>query len=306
MEVRERFKTFQMAVLGVFIKKSEIGGKNELKFGNLKIMAVLLFVVFVLITLIMPEESNIGYTSKLEDQKPAHSPSANAAAANANSATNLWQKPRNAPASSGSSVNHNQSMVLTPSGGNAKTQVRAGIRVPVRILEKFAVSESAIPILAESITEVRTESGLNLPAGTKFYGEASHQRDSDRASVRFTQISLPSGEFKPIRAIALGKDGQSGVVGNLKSDAMKNTAGQMITSFVGGFAAGSMQTDVLGGSKGGVQNGLLNAVATTAKDRAQSYGEKLKHERQWVEVPQFAEADAVFSESLKLGPGGEQ
>jgi hypothetical protein len=152
---------------------------------------------------------------------------------------------------------------------------------------------------------VSTDSGLTLPAGTKFYGEASHQKDSDRATIHFSQISLPSGEIRPISAIGLGKDSQPGIPGTVHSDAMKNTAGQMITTFVGGFAAGSMQTNFLGGSQGGVQNGVLNAVAATAKDRAQDYGEKLKNERQWIEVLQGAECDAAFSDSLNLQTGGD-
>ena len=196
-------------------------------------------------------------------------------------------------------------MVLSPKGGNAKTQLRAGIRVPLRILDKFIVSDSPVPILAEAILNVTTDSGLFLPAGTKFYGEASHQKDSDRALIHFSQISLPSGEIKPISAIGLGKDSQPGVSGKVHSDAVKNTAGQMITTFVGGFASGSMQTNFLGGSEGGVQNGVLNAVATTAKDRAQDYGEKLKNERQLIEVAQFAECDAAFSDTLNLQTGGD-
>ena len=307
MEVKAAIHKFSAAIKGVFVKKSHVGGKAELKFANIKMLALTLLVLFFLIVLVMPGESDLGFTSKINDS-PTHTKSAHADSTHAQSdkASTLWGKPK-MPSGSGAGVpNYNQSMVIGPSNGNAKSQLRAGIRVAIRVLDKFVVSETAVPILAESISDVRTESGLYLPAGTRFYGEASHQRDTDRALIRFSQVSLPSGEIRQVRAMALGKDGQSGIIGDLKTDAIKNTAGQMVTSFIGGFAAGSMQTDMLGGSKGGVQNGLLNAVATTAKERAQGYGERLKRERQRVEVAQFTEGDAAFLEALHLGPAGDQ
>lgn len=307
MEVRATIQNIGAFIKGIFVKKSDVGGKAELKFGNIKMMALTLLVLFFLIVLVMPNESDVGFSSKMDNSaKDKKSSPADSTHAQSDKASNLWGKPKMPSGSGGSAANYNQSMVIGPSNGNAKTQLRAGIRVPIRVLDKFVVSETAVPILAESISDVRTDSGLYLPAGTKFYGEASHQRDTDRALVRFSQISLPSGEIRQVRAMALGKDGQSGLIGDLKTDAVKNTAGQMVTSFISGFAAGSMQTDMLGGSKGGVQNGLLNAVATTAKERAQGYGEKLKRERQWVEVAQFAEGDVTFSEALNLGPGGDR
>jgi type IV secretory pathway VirB10-like protein len=155
------------------------------------------------------------------------------------------------------------------------------------------------------ILNTETDSGLRLPAGTRFYGEASFGRGQDRAQVRFTQISLPNGEIKEVSGLALGKDGQSGIEGKVFSDGSKNTAGQIITTFVAGMAAGSVETDIFGGSKGGVQNGLLSAVAATAKDRAQSYGEKLKAEREWIEIAQGVECDAVLNQSLNLQNGGD-
>ncbi len=79
----------------------------------------------------------------------------------------------------------------------------------------------------------------------------------------------------------------------------------VITTFVGGLAAGSMETDVLGRSKGGIENGLLGAVAATAQGRAQAYGEKLKTEREWIELNSGIECDAVLNDSYKLQDGGD-
>jgi hypothetical protein len=196
-------------------------------------------------------------------------------------------------------------MFIGSKGGNAKTELRAGIRLPLRILDKVIVSQDSVPILAELILDSQTDSGLKLVAGTRFYGEASFQKGSDRATIRFTQISLPSGQIRKVSALALSKDGQPGVPGRVFSDGMKNTAGQVLTTFVGGLAAGSMETDILGRSKGGIENGLLGAVAATAQSRAQNYGEKLKTEREWIELTPGVECDAVLSAALKLQEGGD-
>ena len=160
-----------------------------------------------------------------------------------------------------------------------------------------------MPVLAELILDSETDSGLRLAAGTRFYGDASFMKGSDRATIIFKQISLPGGQFKKINARALGKDGQSGLPGRIYSDGTKNTAGHVLISFVGGLAAGSVQTDVLGRSQGGIGNGLLTAVADTARARAQNYGEKLKAEREWIEIPSNSECDAQLTESMNLQAG---
>ena len=81
---------------------------------------------------------------------------------------------------------------------------------------------------------------------------------------------------------------------------MKNSAGQVLTAFVGGLAAGSVSRDVFGQSAGGIQNGLLQAFADTAKDRAQQYGEKMKEAREWIEIESGVYFDAVIQQSVSL------
>ena len=53
-------------------------------------------------------------------------------------------------------------------------------------------------------------------------------------------------------------------------------------------------------------NGLLTAVAKTATDRAQAYGEKLKAEREWIEVETNSECDVILNESMNLQMGTEE
>lgn len=308
---RERMRSSVLKFKSIFVQKSEASEKPEVNWNSFKIIGLTTVILFVGIVLLLPNEQSVEFSAKVDSARGqkygADEAQKDVNTANVKRTDSVWAAPKSVSQSSGggSEVNYNTSMVLGSKSGNAKTQLRAGQRLPLRILDKFIVSDSPVPVLAELILNTETDSGLKLPAGTRFYGEASFGRGQERAQVRFTQISLPSGEIKEISSLALGKDGQPGINGKVFSDGTKNTAGQVITTFVAGMAAGSVETDVFGGSKGGIQNGLLSAVAATAKDRAQSYGEKLKAEREWIEVAQGAECDAILNQSLNLQNGGD-
>lgn len=312
MEVTNKIKSFKEGMLNLmgkfkqaFVRKNSFSEKSDINFKAVRVVVIVGVFIFIIVVFLLPAEVPVEFTQKIEqteasEGKPNESDSLSKA-----SAQNLWASPKvSIPQGGGSQINYNTSMIIGSKGGNAKTELRTGIRLPLRILDKVIVSQDPVPILAELILDSQSESGLKLPAGTRFYGEASFQKGSDRAQIRFSQISLPNGQIRKLSAMALGKDGQSGVVGHIFSDGMKNTAGQVLTTFVGGLAAGSMQTDILGNSKGGIQNGLLGAVAATAQSRAQAYGEKLKTEREWIELQAGAECDAVLNDSLKLQEGG--
>ncbi|OYZ24195.1 MAG: hypothetical protein B7Y39_01870 [Bdellovibrio sp. 28-41-41] len=301
-------KNILSKVTGSFLKKSEVSQKVDVNFKAFKVLGGITIVIFIAVIFIMPTEVPVEFAEKIDHQS-ANATSSNDRAESKNThgpAEALWGSPKmTLPSTSGSSqVNYNAPMVIGSKGGNAKTELRAGIRLPLRMLDKVVVSQDPVPVLAELILNSESDSGLKIPAGTRFYGEASFQKGSDRATIRFSQISLPSGQIKKISALALSKDGQPGVVGRIFSDGIKNTTGQVITTFVGGLAAGSMETDMLGRSKGGIENGLLGAVAATAQGRAQVYGEKLKTEREWIELNTGIECDAVLNDSFKLQEGG--
>lgn len=293
-----------------FFTRSNVSRKNEINFSGFKWIGLSGLTVFVGYVLMSPDEPHHEFTQKMrEESSPQGVNAANSQTAPTSSgagATGLWSPVGSIPkgVSGGSQVNYNTPMVISSKFGNAKTQFRAGLRIPLKIVDKFIVSDTAVPILAESILDSMTDSGIRIPAGSRFYGEASFTRGSERCSITFKQISLPSGEIKPISAIGVGKDGQGGVEGKVFSDGVKNTTGQIITSFIGGLAAGSMQTDAFGHSRGGIENGLLAAVADTAKTRAQDYGEKLKTQREWIEVNQGVELDALLKETINFNEGG--
>lgn len=304
----EKLKGLKKGMKTSIIEENSFSKKFDLNFKTIKLLAVFGIVVFVTVVFLLPTDVPIEFAEKIERPEERKSESGNSQSApQQDSAQALWAAPRvTVPTESGGNqINYNTSMIVGSKSGNAKTELRSGIRVALRLMDKVIVSQDPVPILAESILDSVSDSGLKLPAGTRFYGQASFQRGTDRAQIRFDQISLPSGQIKRISAIALDKAGQRGISGKVFSDGVKNTAGQVLTTFVGGLAAGSMQTDIMGNSKGGVENGLLGAVAATAQSRAQAYGEKLKTERVWIEINSGAECDAVLNESFKLQEGGE-
>jgi hypothetical protein len=305
----EKTKTLTGQIKNSFFKKSEVSQKTDVNFKAFKVLGALGLVIFVAVVFLLPTDMPVEFTEKIDREEVDRGAATESSKAKKNETTaeNLWGSPKaTLPAGMGSSqVNYNTAMVIGSKGGNAKTELRAGIRLPLRLLDKVIVSQDPVPILAELVLDSESDSGLKLPTGTRFYGEASFQKGSDRAAVRFSQISLPSGQIRKISAFALSKDGQPGVVGRIFSDGMKNTAGQVLTTFVGGLAAGSVETDILGRSKGGIENGLFGAVAATAQSRAQAYGEKLKTEREWIELGAGVECDAVLSDAIKLQEGGD-
>ncbi|MBL7545109.1 MAG: TrbI/VirB10 family protein [Bdellovibrionaceae bacterium] len=311
--IKNIFSNFFSGLKTKFFTQSTLSHKKEVNLVGFKWMGLLSLILFVGYVLFMPNEVPREFSQKMKDpENKSESEVANknsTSQANAhNTATGLWNShPMAYPQSSGSGgsqVNHNTPMVIGSSLGNAKMQFRAGIKIPLKIVDKFIVSQDSVPILAESILDSMTDAGIKIPAGTKFYGEANFQRGSDRAQITFKQISLPSGEIKALSGIALSKDGQNGILGKVSSDGVKNSAGQVITAFVGGLAAGSIQTDAFGRSKGGVENGLLTAVSETARTQAQKYGERLKEEREWIEVSENTECDILLKETFNPNQGG--
>lgn len=305
------------------VEENNFSDKKVFNFKKLRNLLFVFIGVFVVVVIMMPNQPEIEFTEKKETQKSKDESSSGAEAETEPTSVkrdsvqnkkspseNLWGSSSsggsNFGASGGNQVNHNTSMLIGVGKGNAKNQLHQGIKLALRILDKVTISQEPVPILAELILDSVTDSGLRLPSGTRLYGEASFQKDSERANIHFTQMSLPNGKIQKISALALGKDGQVGVSGRTFSDGVKNSAGQLLTTFIGGLALGSMETDVLGRSKGGIENGLLNALSQTAKTKAENYGQKLKAEREWLEIASGTECDAVLSDSLNLQDWGNE
>ncbi len=300
-----------------FIRKSDVSDKVEVNSRSFKLLIAAFIFIFIVIVMLLPNPKHVQFERRIvrsSDDAGAVSAAtttkADQQAANAD-AEALWGDPRPNLASGGSAqLNRNSPMILM-GRNNAKMQIPAGERLHLRLLDGFTITDDSVPILAELTFDSVTDSGLRLPAGTDFYGETNFDKSSGRAKINFKQISLPNGQTRSISGIAVSSDGEPGISGDVHSDIAKNTAGELITSFVGGFAAGSMQTNVFGQSVGGVQNGLLQATGDTARNLAQNYGNNLKAEREWITVKAGTEFDAILNQSFNLqvqpsNTGGEE
>ncbi len=289
----------------VFVTKSDVSDKIEIKGRSVKLLVFSFVLIFIVIALAMPSPKHIQFEHVAQATSRANSSQSTASSTaqtgnTDSSAEALWGDPRPSLPSGGIAQNNLNTPMILNGGKNSKTRVPAGVHLHLKLLDSFTTSDDPVPVLAELTLSATTDSGLTLPQGTEFYGEANFDRQSSRATVQFQQISLPSGQIKNVSGIAIGSDGLPGISGDVHSDAVKNTAGELITSFVGGFASGSMRTNILGGSSGGVQNGLLNAASETARNLAQSYGNKLKTEREWITVKTGTEFDAILTTSLNV------
>lgn len=206
--------------------------------------------------------------------------------------------------SSPSGDDRSSSMILARGGMDSKTQVPPGSRLAVRLYEKAIVATQGMPVIGIVTRDYVHEDTVAIPQGSKLFGEVSFENGSDRAKVDWRSIQLPDGRDRPFSAIGVGQDGQVGVAGNVHSDGVKNTVGQTLTRFIGAYAEGSMQRGAMGGNPGGSDNGWKNAIAETAKDRAEAWADDLKKEKRWIEVSSSTEFYAVLTQNFAFRDPG--
>jgi hypothetical protein len=200
--------------------------------------------------------------------------------------------------SSGGNINRNSGMILTRGGIDSRNQLPPGTSIKVSLSNDMTVEGETIPILGVISQEVNSETGVAIPQGAKLIGDVSFDEESDRAKVNWRSILLPDGRERPISA--------SGTVsGQIRSKQLLNTVGQTLTKFVGAYAAGSMNTGAFGANVGGNRNGLRNAVAETASERATSMGEDLQKQKRWIEVSKGELILSVLNQPFSFRePGG--
>ncbi|MBY0316107.1 MAG: TrbI/VirB10 family protein [Bdellovibrionales bacterium] len=200
--------------------------------------------------------------------------------------------------SSGADSEMNSSMIISRGIGDSKSQVPPGSRLRIRLYEKAIVSSQSMPVIGIVTSDYMHEDSVAIPEGSKVFGDINYDDGGDRAKVDWRTIQFPDGRDRPFSAIGVGADGQVGVHGKIHSEAMKNTAGQTLTRFLGAYAEGSMQKGSFGYNQGGNSNGLKNAVAETAKDRADKWADGLKKEKVWIEVSNSTVFYAVLTQGF--------
>ncbi|MBX3033407.1 MAG: TrbI/VirB10 family protein [Bdellovibrionaceae bacterium] len=196
------------------------------------------------------------------------------------------------------------SMILARGGLDSKTQIPPGSRISVKLYERAIVANQGMPVIGLVTKDYIHEDTVAIPQGSKLFGDVSFDDGGDRANVSWKSVQLPDGRERPLSAIGVGTDGQVGVSGRVHSEALKNTVGQTLTRFIGAYAEGSMQRGALGGNPGGNDNGWKNAIAETAKDRAENWANDLKKEKRWIELSNQTEFYAVLTATFAFRDPG--
>lgn len=195
-------------------------------------------------------------------------------------------------------------MILARGGLDAKTQLPPGSRLSVRLYENAIVTNQGMPVIGVVTQDFINEDSVAVPQGSKLFGMVTFEDTSERAKVDWGSIQFPDGRERQLTAIGVGSDGQVGVAGRLHSDALKNTVGQTLTRFIGAYAEGSMQRGALGSNNGGNDNGWKNAIAETARDRADTWANDLKKEKKWIELSNSTDFYAVLTTNFAFRDPG--
>ncbi len=204
----------------------------------------------------------------------------------------------------GAAQNKNAAMILTRDGTDSRGSLSAGTRIAIRLTNRIVISSQSMPVIGIITADVVNENDIAITKGAKVLGAATFDSTSERATIDWKTIILPDGRERQFQAIGVSQDGQAGIEGKVSSDAIKNTVGETLTQFISSYAEGSMSHGAFGASDGGVSNGLKNAVAQTAKERASSMAETMKKEKKWIEINAGTETLAVLSQTFAFKDPG--
>lgn len=302
----EKTKEIFLKVPKPFIEKREI---NWFKVKIIIVTAVVILIMGILVgAAIKPQEKS--FHEKTNSGAVLSSPTENdptqetvgqfqgssGNTANVPSSLNYLYRGNSVGGGSAKAADRNGTMILSRGGNDSKTQLSPGTRFLVTLSRKTIVANQAMPILGIVSKDVMQENDVAIPQGAKLVGDISFDDASERAQVSWRSIIMPDGRERPLSGIGVGRDGQVGVDGNVKSEALKNTVGQTLTRFIGAYAEGSMSRGQSGTNVGGNENGMKNAVAETAKDRANALGEDMKKEKKWIELQMGTEFYTVLNQ----------
>ena len=291
-------------IAGFFVKNSsDLTEKRDVNFRNIFILFGCFVLTFIGIVLYLPGENAAIFREVTKNVDTAsHEAHPNDKKSNA---SNLWASPPLPTRSQMAGASQNTSMQVLPHGGNSKLELHAGLHLRIQVVDKFIASSEGVPVLGRLVENATSESGISIPEGSLLYGEATYNKSLGRAAIQFRKISYPSGEIRNISANALGSDGQPGIEGRVHSDALKNSAGQFISTFVGAVASGSVQRDFIGQSQGGLKNGLLTGASQVAMVQSQKYANSLNNEREWIEVSSGTSCEAIIEQTYKMIEGDQ-
>lgn len=216
----------------------------------------------------------------------------------------LYQSQGGSGHSGSGTQNKNAAMILTRDGHDTRGSLSAGTRIAIRLTNRIVISNQAMPVIGVITADVVNDGDVAIAKGAKVLGAATFDDANERAAIDWKTVILPDGRERQFQAIGVSQDGQAGIEGKVSSNALKNTIGETLTQFVSSYAQGSMAQGPFGSSNGGVSNGLENAVAQTAKERANNMADAMKKEKKWIELSAGTDTLAVLSQSFAFKDPG--
>ena len=296
--------------------------RREIKWGVIKRVSIAVVCLAVTGLLLMPEKKEQsgtfhenGQSGSMNASKPRENDPTDETARQLNQANGnlnsvhssldyLYQSQTGSGYGAGSTQNKNSAMILTRDGNDSRGSLPPGTRIAIRITNRAVISNQAMPIIGIITSDVVTDNDVAITKGAKVLGSASFDDTNDRATLDWKSVILLDGRERQLHAVGVSQDGQAGIEGKVSSDALKNTIGETLTQFIGSYAQGSMSQGAFGASDGGVSNGIKNAVAQTAKERASNMADAMKKEKKWIELTAGTETVALLSESFAFKDPG--
>lgn len=199
----------------------------------------------------------------------------------------------------------NSSMILTRSGSDSSNSLSAGTRIRTRLTQSVTLSTDSMPVQGLVEEDVIHGETVAIPKGSFLVGEATFDEQSEKARITWRLLRTPDGRERTISSQSLGTQGSNGISGMVRSNELKNAVGKSITTFIGGFARGSIQSGSFGAQEGGIRNGVKNAVSETAQDQAERYAEELKESQKWIELSSGLSFTSILTQPFTFrDPGG--
>ena len=174
--------------------------------------------------------------------------------------------------------------------GNTGDKLPMGTTIAAKLLNTVLSSDSNSPVMAEISEEIYWKNSVMIPAGTKAIGQGTLDDGIERLQVRFHTLVFPDGQQHSLSALALLGDGSSGIAGDFHSRTFPKQAGRFAGTFIGGLAQGLKDKDSRGQAgivfePGSLKNGLLNGIAASSLDQANSLAQDSERLKPYLEVP---------------------
>lgn len=296
----------------IFSDRVPFSQKRDLNKSGIAKLSIVAVIVLVVGLLAMPSEkaavtnfsektdASGAVSSKAKDNDPTNQTiqELRASAASLRAMPDAARSSTGGNQGAGGAADRNVTMILARSGNDTRNALTVGARIPIVLAGSLTLASQTMPVTGRVARDVLAENALAIPEGSQVIGEASFDGSTERANLVWKSIILPDGRERNFSAVSVGGDNQVGVQGKVKSDGLKNTVGQTLTEFIGSYAQGAMSSGMLGASNGGLQNGIKNAVAQTAKTRAAEFGENLKKEHKWIELSAGMGLVAILNEAF--------